>query len=70
MRKQQLAELSNLINSTFYNMFGDPVSNEKGWVLKPIGDFSMVKIGPFGSLLHVEDYIQGGFPLVNPSHKL
>lgn len=31
MRKQQLAELNNLIKSTFYDMFGDPVSNEKGW---------------------------------------
>lgn len=68
MYKQQLAELDNLIKSIFYDMFGDPVANEKGWALKPIGDFSMVKIGPFGSLLHAEDYIEGGFPLVNPSH--
>lgn len=68
MYKQQLAELDNLIKSIFYDMFGDPVANEKGWALKPIGDFSMVKIGPFGSLLHSEDYIEGGFPLVNPSH--
>lgn len=30
MRKQQLAELDNLIKSTFYDMFGDPVKNEKG----------------------------------------
>ncbi|MFC3773742.1 restriction endonuclease subunit S, partial [Paenibacillus sp. GCM10012303] len=68
MRKQQLVELDNLIKSTFNDMFGDPVTNEKGWNLKAIGDFSVVKIGPFGSLLHVEDYIEGGFPLVNPSH--
>lgn len=68
MRKQQLAELDKLIKSTFYDMFGDPVINEKGWELKQIGEFSMVKIGPFGSLLHVEDYIEDGFPLVNPSH--
>lgn len=27
-----------------------------------------LKIGPFGSLLHKEDYIEGGHPLVNPSH--
>ena len=31
MRKQQLAELDNLIKSIFYDMFGDPVGNEKGW---------------------------------------
>lgn len=68
MRKQQLAELDNLIKSTFYEMFGDPVINEKGWDVKTIGDFSMVKIGPFGSLLHSEDYVEGGFPIVNPSN--
>lgn len=68
MRKQQFADLDNLIKVTFYDMFGDPINNEKGWELKHIGDFSKVKIGPFGSLLHVEDYIENGFPLVNPSH--
>ncbi|EHQ92331.1 restriction endonuclease subunit S [Desulfosporosinus youngiae] len=31
MRKKQLAELDNLIKSTFNDMFGDPVMNEKGW---------------------------------------
>ncbi|HSW64831.1 MAG TPA: restriction endonuclease subunit S [Dissulfurispiraceae bacterium] len=27
-----------------------------------------IQIGPFGSLLHKEDYISGGIPLINPSH--
>ncbi|PKM60690.1 MAG: restriction endonuclease subunit S [Firmicutes bacterium HGW-Firmicutes-4] len=31
LRKQQLAELDLLIQSVFYEMFGDPVRNEKGW---------------------------------------
>ena len=34
LRKQQLAELDNLIKATFYDMFGDPVANEKGWEKK------------------------------------
>src|SRR5665647_260125 len=38
MRKQQLAELDNLIKSTFYNMFGDPMSNEKGLSLIHISE--------------------------------
>lgn len=29
--KKQLEELGNLIKATFYNMFGDPVTNQKGW---------------------------------------
>lgn len=34
MRKKQLGELDNLIKSIFYDMFGDPVTNEKGWEVK------------------------------------
>ncbi|MGL5691523.1 MAG: restriction endonuclease subunit S [Bacteroidales bacterium] len=30
-RKEQLAELDRLAESIFYDMFGDPVTNEKGW---------------------------------------
>jgi len=37
LRKKQLAELDNLIKSTFCNMFGDPVTNEKGWEVAKLG---------------------------------
>ena len=30
-KKQQLKELDNLAQSIFYDMFGDPITNEKGW---------------------------------------
>lgn len=36
--KKQLAELDNLIKATFYDMFGDPVTNEKGWEVKRLGE--------------------------------
>lgn len=32
LRKKQLAELDNLVKAVFYDMFGDPVKNEKGWI--------------------------------------
>ncbi len=54
--------------SQFVEMFGDPVTNEKGWKLVPLSDLAEIKIGPFGSLLHKEDYVRGGHPLINPSH--
>jgi type I restriction enzyme S subunit len=38
MRKQQLAELDSLIKSVFYEMFGDPFSNEKGWDICSLED--------------------------------
>ncbi len=37
MRKQQFAELDNLIKSIFYDMFGDPVLNNKVWEVKLLG---------------------------------
>jgi len=67
-RKVQIAKLDLLMKSQFVEMFGDPVTNEKGWIVKPIKDFATVKIGPFGSLLHAEDYVENGISLVNPSH--
>lgn len=38
MRKQQLAELDALIKSVFYDMFGDPVRNEKRWNISFFND--------------------------------
>lgn len=67
-RKQHLRQLDDLLKSVFLEMFGDPVRNEKGWNKKKISEIATVKIGPFGSLLHAEDYISGGIPLINPSH--
>ena len=49
-------------------MFGDPVENEKEWPLVRLDELAEIKIGPFGSLLHKEDYIENGHALVNPSH--
>ena len=49
-------------------MFGDPVPNPYGYDKVALSDLADIKIGPFGSLLHKEDYIDGGHPLLNPSH--
>ena len=68
MRKQQLSTLDDLIKARFVEMFGDPVANPKGWVKKVLSDEAEIRIGPFGSLLHKEDYVLGGHALVNPSH--
>ena len=69
-RRQQLDKLDLLIKSRFVEMFGDPVSNPYQWEKVSLSDLADVRIGPFGSLLHKEDYIVGGYPLVNPSHIL
>lgn len=38
------------------------------WPTAKLGEVADVKIGPFGSLLHQHDYVDGGVPLVNPTH--
>lgn len=68
IRKQQLATLDELVKARFVEMFGDPVRNEKRWPLATLGEVAEIRIGPFGTLLHKEDYIVGGHALVNPSH--
>lgn len=37
-KKEQLKELDSLAQSIFYTMFGDPITNEKGWEVKKIKD--------------------------------
>lgn len=68
LRQEELLALDNLIKARFVEMFGDPVSNPYGYDKIALSDLADIKIGPFGSLLHKEDYIDGGHPLLNPSH--
>ncbi len=68
LRQLELSALDDLIKARFVEMFEDPVSNPKGWEKRQLSDEAEIKIGPFGSLLHKEDYITGGHALVNPSH--
>ena len=42
-KRQQLSELDNLAQSIFYDMFGDPVTNEKGWEVKAIKEVAPQK---------------------------
>ena len=68
MRQQELQKLDDLIKARFVEMFGDPVTNPHGFEKVTLSDLAEIKIGPFGSLLHKEDYIEGGHALVNQSH--
>ena len=68
MRQQELQKLDDLIKARFVEMFGDPITNPHGFEKVTLSDLAEIKIGPFGSLLHKEDYIEGGHALVNPSH--
>ena len=67
-RKQQQQQLDDLVKARFVEMFGDPVSNPRDFDKVPLSELADIKIGPFGSLLHKEDYIENGHALLNPSH--
>ena len=57
-QKAQLKELDTLAQSIFYDMFGDPVENEKGWRTIALKDAVLeMFLGPFGSALKTECYV-------------
>ena len=41
IKKEQLKDYDTLAQSIFYEMFGDPVVNEKGWEVKKLGEVSI-----------------------------
>lgn len=45
LKKEQLKDFDNLAQSLFYEMFGDPVENEKGWGVKKLGEIGEIKTG-------------------------
>lgn len=44
-QKKQLEELDNLAQSIFYDMFGDPIENERGWDSTCFGDLFLLRSG-------------------------
>lgn len=68
-RRESLAQLDALLQSTFLDLFGDPIANPRGWRKSALSECTdNIQIGPFGSLLHKEDYVTHGVPLINPKH--
>lgn len=60
LKKEQLKDFDNLAQSIFYEMFGDPVENEKGWEVKTLDEVCSAKNGlvdpkeePYASMYHV-----------------
>lgn len=49
----------------------EPCPLPQGWAWVRFGDLiHELCTGPFGSVIHKEDYVSGGVPLVNPSHMI
>lgn len=66
-QKAQLKELDNLAQSIFYDMFGNPVENEKGWDLKRLCEIGEVITGNTPSTKNQENYSSDDYCFVKPS---
>ena len=60
IKKEQLKDYDALAQSIFYEMFGDPVENEKGWEVKKFGDLFKLKSGDG---LSSKDFKTGIYPV-------
>jgi type I restriction enzyme S subunit len=64
-RKNQLQQLDELLKSVFFEMFGDPVRNEKGWNTLPFSQTGTFKSGGTPSK-NRNDFWEGTFPWLSP----
>lgn len=61
LKKQQLEDYDQLAQSIFYEMFGDPVENEKGWEVKKLGDVCEVTSA---KRVFIEEVVDSGVPFI------
>lgn len=64
LQKEQLKKLDDLIKSRFIDLFGNPITNPKGWPLKRIGDLFKITSGGTPSRKHSEYFENGDIPWV------
>ena len=61
VKQEQLKEFDKLAQSIFYDMFGDPVSNEKGWDIIELG--TKCEVTSFKRVL-IEEVVDSGIPFI------
>lgn len=59
-RQQAIKLADDFLRATFLDMFGDPVTNPKGWEVKPLSKLCDVRDGTHDS----PKYVANGYPLV------
>ena len=64
IKKEQLKDYDTLAQSIFYEMFGDPVVNEKGWEVKTFGECFSIGAGGTPSTKVKEYWDNGTIPWI------
>jgi len=69
-RRESLRLFDVLLRSVFFDLFGDPIINSKGWKKERLKNYfkqgnSDTKCGPFGSELKKHEYTNYGIPVGN-----
>jgi type I restriction enzyme S subunit len=68
-RRESLAKLDDLLQSTFLDMFGDPVTNPKGWEKVDLGQHAQLINGDRGTNYPSrENFVEKGIPFINAGH--
>lgn len=65
-QKAQLKELDNLAQAVFYDMFGDPVENDKGWEVKKLEEIVSDECPISYGIVQPGDGVENGIPVVRP----
>jgi type I restriction enzyme, S subunit len=68
-RRESLAQLDTLLQSTFLEMFGDPVTNPMGWEVRDLGHIAKFINGDRGKNYPSKtDFVDAGIPFINAGH--
>ena len=59
LKQEQLKEFDKLAQSIFYDMFGDPLTNEKGWKAGKMGEFCTITSS---KRIFANEYCEEGVP--------
>ena len=62
LKKEQRKDYDNLAQSIFYEMFGDPVRNERGCGFRKIGEIGTVERG---AGISKKDFVEDGLPCIH-----
>jgi type I restriction enzyme S subunit len=60
--EEQLKAYDELAQSIFFDMFGDPVENEKGWEMKTFGELGTIERG---AGISKKDFVDEGLPCIH-----